>query len=110
LLVREAAAVAPPVAAAPGAQWDGRYRLARDAAPSAGTTLGALADDATRLRGHTTLPAAVLRTLPALRSGATVLAVPHLGYPDLATCARVRVLFAPPRAATGAPFRPPGTQ
>lgn len=110
LLVREAAAMAPPVTARPSAVWDGRYRLARDATPPAGATLGALGQDATRLRGHSPLPAAVLRTLPALRSGTALLAVPHLGFPDAATCARLRVLFAPPRAAAGAPFHPLGTE
>jgi tRNA(Ile)-lysidine synthase len=109
LLVREAAAMAPPVAARPGAVWDGRYRLARDTAPPAGVTLGALGADAARLRDHSPLPAAVLRTLPALRSGAAVLAVPHLRYPDAAVCARMRVLFAPPHPAASAPFHPLGT-
>jgi tRNA(Ile)-lysidine synthase len=110
LLVREAAAIAPPIAARPGAVWDGRYRLARDAAPPAGATLGALGEDAARLRDHSPLPAAVLRTLPALRSGAAVLAVPHLRYPDAPTCARMRVQFAPPHAAAGAPFHPLSTE
>jgi tRNA(Ile)-lysidine synthase len=110
LLVREAAAMAQPIAARPGAVWDGRYRVARDAAPPAGTTLGALGDDAASLRDRTPLPAAVLRTLPALRSGAALLAVPHLRYPDAATCARIRVLFAPPHPAAGAPFHPLGTE
>jgi tRNA(Ile)-lysidine synthase len=106
LLVREAAAMAPPVAARPGAVWDGRYRLARDATLPAGTTLGALGNDAGPLRERSALPAAVLRTLPALRSATALLAVPHLRYPDAAFCARIRVLFAPPRPAAGAPFRP----
>jgi tRNA(Ile)-lysidine synthase len=107
LLVREAAAMAPPVAAHPGAVWDGRYRLARDTSPPAGATLGALGDDAARLRDHSPLPAAVLRTFPTLRSGPNLLAVPHLRYPDAPTCARMRVLFAPPHPAAGAPFHPP---
>ena len=105
LLVREAAAMAPPIHAVRGAVWDGRYRLARGAAPPAGTTLGALGADASLFRRRSKLPAAVLRTLPALRSGATLLAVPHLRYPDADTCARLNVLFAPPRPAAGAPFR-----
>ncbi len=109
LLVREAAAMAPPATARAGAVWDGRYRLAQDAAPPAGATLGALGEDATRLRDHSALPAAVLRTLPALRSGPGFLVVPHLRYPDALTCAHLRVLFAPPRPAAGAPFHPLGT-
>ena len=97
--------MAPPTRAAPGAVWDGRYRLAGGAALPAGSTLGALGSDAGRFRGHSALPAVVLRTLPALRSGATLLAVPHLRFPDAETCARAGVLFAPPRPAAGAPFR-----
>jgi len=109
LLVREAAAMAPPVAARPGAVWDGRYRLARDTSPPAGATLGALGDDAVRLRDHSPLPAAVLRTFPTLRSGPELLAVPHLRYPNAAVCASMRVLFAPPHPAAGAPFHPPAS-
>jgi tRNA(Ile)-lysidine synthase len=105
LLVREAASMAPATQAVPGAVWDGRYRLARNATPPAGTTLGALGADARQFRRRSKLPAAVLRTLPALRSGATLLAVPHLRYPDSETCAHLGVLFAPPRPAAGAPFR-----
>jgi tRNA(Ile)-lysidine synthase len=105
LLVREAAAMAPPTPAVPGAVWDGRYRLARNATPPAGATLGALDADAGLFRSRSKLPAAVLRTLPALRSGATLLAVPHLRYPDPETCSRLSVLFAPPHPAAGAPFR-----
>jgi tRNA(Ile)-lysidine synthase len=108
--VREGVAMAPPIAARPGAVWDGRYRVARDAAPPAGTTLGALGDGAASLRDRSPLPAAVLRTLPALRSGAALLAVPHLRYPDAEICARIRVLFAPPHPAAGAPFHPLGTE
>jgi len=106
LVVREIAAMAPAIPAVPGAMWDGRYRLARDATPPADATLGPLAHDAARFRGSSALPAAVLQTLPALRCGAALLAVPHLRYPDAATCARVRMVFAPPHAAAGAPFLP----
>jgi tRNA(Ile)-lysidine synthase len=106
LVVREAAAMAPPAPAVPGAVWDSRYRLSRDAAPPAGSALGALGLDAGLFRKRSPLPAVVLRTLPALRLGETLLAVPHLQYPDAETCARLRVMFAPPRPAAGAPFRP----
>ena len=105
LVVREPAAMAAPTPAIPGAVWDQRYRLARDVAPPAGSTLGALGPDARLFRERSPLPAVVLRTLPALRVGETLLAVPHLQYPDAGTCARLRVLFAPPRPAAGAPFR-----
>jgi tRNA(Ile)-lysidine synthase len=105
LAVREAAAMAPPVAAYPGAVWDGRFRLGFGADLPAGATVGAVGDDAARLRRMSALPSVVLRTLPAVRRGSTLLAVPHLHYPDPAGCARVPVFFAPPRPASAAPFR-----
>ena len=108
LLVREAAAMAPPVAAQPGATWDGRFRLARHATPLPETTIGALGADAARLRRHSPLPAAVLHALPALRRGNCLVAVPHLLYPDADTCAAVTLTFSPRRPAAGAPFAPPG--
>jgi tRNA(Ile)-lysidine synthase len=106
LLVREAAAMAPPVAARPGTVWDGRFRLHADAAPPADTTIGALGADAAYLRRWSPLPSAVLRTLPALRRGNSLVAVPHLFYPDRATCFAVPVVFSPQRPAAGAPFVP----
>ena len=108
LLVREAAAMAPPVAAQPGATWDGRFRLARHATPLPETTIGALGADAARLRRHSPLPAAVLHAVPALRRGNCLVAVPHLLYPDADTCAAVTLTFSPRRPAAGAPFAPRG--
>jgi tRNA(Ile)-lysidine synthase len=124
LLVREAAAMAPPVPAASGVLWDGRFRLAgvttvtQGGMPGAmsrvmsrtlisamsGATLGALGDDAARFRARDGLPSAVLRTLPALRVDGTLVAVPHLLYPDAAACEPMCVTFAPPRPACGAAF------
>jgi tRNA(Ile)-lysidine synthase len=104
LLVREARAMAPSVAAIPGTRWDGRFRLAASARPPAGARLGALGAAAARFGPHSTLPAAVLVTLPALRSGEEVVAVPHLGYPDAVSCALVPVLFSPNEPVGGAPF------
>ena len=69
LAVREPAAMAPPVPARPGAVWDGRFRLGDAAVVPPGATLGALGADAARLRRFSSLPAAVLRTLPAIRRG-----------------------------------------
>ena len=106
LLVRETAAMAPAIPAMPGAMWDGRYRLARNATPPDGATFGPLGDDATRFRKRSMLPSVVLQTLPALRADGTLLAVPHLRYPDDATCARMRVVFASSRPAAAAPFHP----
>ncbi|MGA3401535.1 MAG: tRNA lysidine(34) synthetase TilS [Acetobacteraceae bacterium] len=106
LLVREAAAMAPVVAARPGAVWDGRFRLAERAMPPEDATIGALGADAARLRRWSRLPSAVLQTLPALRRGNSLVAVPHLLYPDRATCDAVPVVFSPRRPAAGAPFLP----
>ena len=108
LLVREAAAIAPSVVAAPGAAWDGRFRLSASAAPPAGMAIGALGADSARLRRRTPLPAAVLETLPALRRGNCLAAVPHLLYPAADICAAVPFVFSPRRPAAGAPFAPPG--
>lgn len=104
LVVREAAAMAAPVAARANAVWDRRFHLAADAHPPPGATMGALGEDATRLRRRTALPSAVLRTLPALRQGEKLLAVPHLRYPDADACLACPVLFSPPRPVAGAPF------
>lgn len=104
LLVREAAAAGSPIAAVPGALWDGRFRLPLKSSPPAGALLGALGGDASRLRCRSPLPAAVLHGLPAVRCGESLVAVPHLLYPDAEACARVPLIFSPPRAASGAPF------
>ena len=104
LMVREAAAMAPPIAARPGEVWDGRFRLAAAARAPAGAMLGALGGEAARLRGVSDLPAAVLRTLPAIRLGATLLAVPHLLYSDAEACDPVPLVFGPPRPAAAAPY------
>lgn len=104
LAVREAAAMAPPVLARAGAVWDGRFRLGRIARTPPEATVGALGDDASSLRRHSTLPAAILRTLPALRCGSALLAVPHLFYPDRRVCGCYPVLFSPARPAVAAPF------
>ncbi|HVC61091.1 MAG TPA: tRNA lysidine(34) synthetase TilS [Acetobacteraceae bacterium] len=105
LLAREAAALAPPVAARPGAVWDGRFRVQAGATPPDDATIGALGADAARLR-RAPLPAAVLQTLPAVRRGNSLVAVPHLFYPDRAACAAVPLAFSPRRPAAGAPFLP----
>lgn len=105
LLVRESASMQPPVPAADGALWDGRFRLEGD--PPAGATLGALGADAARFRSRSGLPTAVLRTLGSVRSGKMLVAVPHLGYADRSLSARLRLCFLPPRPLAGAPFCPP---
>ncbi len=105
LVARERRAMAPPVPAVPGAEWDGRFRLSRAAMPPAGATIGALgAEAAAVLRRASALPAAVLSTLPAIRLGERVVAVPSIGVPDAATCARMTMLFRPPNPTACAPF------
>jgi tRNA(Ile)-lysidine synthase len=104
LAVREPAAVAPPVPMKSGVVWDGRFRLGEAVHAPPDATLGALGDDAAWLRKVSSLPSCVLRTLPAIRLGKTLLAVPHLHYPDREGCAGYPVLFSPPRPAAAAPF------
>ncbi|RAI55270.1 tRNA lysidine(34) synthetase TilS [Roseicella frigidaeris] len=94
LLARESAAVAPPVAAVPGAGWDGRFRLLAVGRP--GCSLGALGADAAGLRRAAPgLPALVLATLPAIRQHGALVAVPCLSYPDAECCAEFPMLLAP---------------
>lgn len=107
LLAREAAAMTPPVAALPGAVWDGRFRLSLSARVPQGATFGALDADAAHLRRASGLPSAVLRTLPAIRLGPVLLAVPHLLYPDPEACACFPATFSPPRPAAAASFLAP---
>ncbi len=76
LLIREAAAMAPPIPARAGVVWDRRFRLLADLPD---TTFGALGTDAACRRGA--LPAAILATLPALRHDGRVMGVPHLDRP-----------------------------
>ncbi len=95
LLHREAAAVAPPVAAEAGATWDGRFRLGA-AAP--GWRLGAAGEAARALPRPAWLPGAVVPGLPALHRDGVLAAVPALSYPSAQTASRWPIRFAP---ATG---------
>ncbi len=104
LAVREAAAMSCPVAALPGAVWDGRFRLRADASIHVGAVLGALGEDAVCLRRASPLPSAVLKTLPAVRLGTRLLAVPYLNFPDGQACARWPLVFSPARPAAAAWF------
>jgi tRNA(Ile)-lysidine synthase len=104
LVGREAAAQAGAVPAQAGAVWDGRFRLR--AAPPHDAMLGPLGDDAAQLRRWSDLPAALLRTAPAVRCSYGLFAVPSLSYPDRETCRAVPISFCPPRPAAPAPFAP----
>ena len=109
LILREEAAVQARVPALPDMVWDNRFRLIAEAVPAAGATIGALAGDAARFRGVSDLPALVLRTLPALRFGKVLAAVPHLGYVSTEHNLKMTVIFSPPRPASGACFYPTET-
>jgi len=102
LVLREAAAQQGPVPAEPGAVWDRRFRLADAAEPPAGATIRALGADAARMRGRSVLPSAVLQVLPAVRHREALFAVPHIGYPDAATCEALPLVFSPGRPTAGA--------
>lgn len=100
LAVREAAAMAAPVPALPNAIWDGRFRLRADGKAYAGAVVGALGEAASRLRWASPLPFVVLQSLPAVRFGSRILAVPHLNFPDCQARARWPLIFSPIRPAT----------
>ena len=102
LLVREEAAMQAAVPAGVGA-WDGRFRIA-GAPDCPALSVGAVGPAAAGLRGLSSLPAVVLRTLPALRLGATLVAVPHLRHSRDGPYARVSAAFSPPRPAAPAAF------
>jgi tRNA(Ile)-lysidine synthase len=104
LAVREAAAMAAPVPALPNAIWDGRFRLRADAKECAGAHVGALGEYASRLRRASPLPSVVLQTLPAVRLGSRILAVPHLDFPDCHACACWPLIFSPIRPAAPPAF------
>ncbi len=105
LLTREPAAMAPPIPAVAGAVWDARFRLLHHEALPADATLGAVGSDTSLLRHASALPAAVLRTLPAIRHGTKLLAVPHLDYPERKACEGISLIFSPPRPAVAASCR-----
>jgi tRNA(Ile)-lysidine synthase len=92
LLLREEAAMQPPIPAIPGAIWDGRYRLT--GAVAEGATLGAWGAEARAQRPD--LPMAVLRTLPALRENGVVISVGP----------NATIRHAPRHIMTSAPFLP----
>ncbi len=105
LIVREEAAVMPAVAVARDTTWDRRFRVtAPDDKPAA--TVGKLGADAARFRRLSDLPSAVLRTLPAVRVGNSLVAVPHLRYATDGHGTAIRIWFAPARPAAGAAFVP----
>jgi tRNA(Ile)-lysidine synthase len=109
LLARDPGAVAGPVPAARGAVWDGRFRLVGPGRE--GCSIGALGGAAAP-GGVSALPAAVRRSMPAIRdpNGALV-AVPGMDYPSSSACAPFAMAFAPAitghsaREISGRPFK-----
>jgi len=98
LLVREQRAMEPPVPAEVGVTWDRRFRLTGGPLPPH-ATLGAVGPDASWLRDRSPLPAAVLATLPAIRTNGAVTAILHLDP-------TIQVQFNPPTPAACAWFQP----
>jgi tRNA(Ile)-lysidine synthase len=99
IVLREQAAIAQPIPACDGAIWDGRFRLRAACAPPAGATIGALGPDAARFRRASTLSSSILATLPTVRLGERLIAVPHIE-----PVAAFRFLPATANPAARAPF------
>ena len=109
LVTREEDAVMPPVAMLPDMTWDNRFRLITRQTVPGGARVGKLGAGAAGLRGWSDLPSSVLRTLPAIRIGDVVTAVPHLGYASHGTDTMVTmVLFSPCKPLGGPGFFPAG--
>jgi tRNA(Ile)-lysidine synthase len=106
LIAREEAAVMPPVEASSDITWDQRFRLLTRGLLPNGATIGKLGPDAARFRGDSDLPSAVMRTLPVLRVGKVLAAVPHLGYVSDEHDERITVLFSPRQSIAGPCFVP----
>ncbi|MEI7712913.1 MAG: tRNA lysidine(34) synthetase TilS, partial [Rhodospirillales bacterium] len=107
LLVREDAALAPPVPAIDGAVWDRRFRLVYPKGRQDGLFFGAVGNAASGLRAYTDLPAVVLRAMPALWCRNILVAVPQLHYRPAKACeCGVQAVFEPPVSLTNAPFLP----
>lgn len=108
LVCRELSAVAPPIAATPGAMtaWDRRFQLNLPATAPPGLTLGALGG--APVEAQAPLPAAARGSLPALHDRRSVVAVPALGYvrtpSDDRWIAATRLIFRPTRPLSGAGF------
>lgn len=109
LIVREEAAVMQPVPVSPETSWDNRFRVTVFHRFPAAATVAKLGADAARFRGSSDLPSVILRTLPAIRIGNSLAAVPHLRYATNRDGAGMTVLFAPPGPVAGACFVPHGS-
>ena len=106
LIVREEAAIGPPIEARTGALWDNRFRIVNCRNVPKGALIGPLGADAARFRTGSNLPSVVLRTLPAIRVNGTLVAAPQLGYANCENALRINLLFQSPVPAAGACFVP----
>jgi tRNA(Ile)-lysidine synthase len=102
LVGREEAAIMQSIELTPGTIWDNRFHvIGYTGAPA---TIGKLGVDAAHFRRCSDLPSSVLRTIPAIRCGELLLAVPHIGYTTEGAGIRVKVRFSPPEPAAGQCF------
>jgi tRNA(Ile)-lysidine synthase len=106
LVVREEAAIGDAIPASPGAIWDGRFRLIAPRDIPAGVMISKIGSDAARFRGRAALPFTVMQTLPAVRIGKVLAAVPNLGYINSENDVRVTMLFSPRQPLAGSEFVP----
>lgn len=106
LMVREESAIMKPIEVSSDTIWDGRFRLISNGSFPEGASIGKLGDEASGFRLSSDLPSAILRTLPALRFGKVLAAVPHLGHHGAGDDVQVTVLFSPPSPVSGACFLP----
>jgi tRNA(Ile)-lysidine synthase len=111
LVLREEAAMQPPVPARPGCVWDGRFVLsAPPGTDLAGVTVGAAGPSGgwapagwRMLAGaRAPWPARALRTLPALHRGGRVVAVPVAEICHAPDLTGVELMLAPGATATDA--------
>lgn len=104
LLIREVAAMQPPVPAGKDQCWDRRFVLRHSGENmSAGLMMGAAGAGLSR-KDRAGLPAALTATLPALWKEGQRLCVPHLGIGDQKLLADMVFDFSPPSPVT-ATFR-----
>ncbi len=111
LVCREPAAVAAAATVPSDGRlcWDGRWQVEAPAGLTVGPVGAAAAALARADRQARGLPRVVLATLPALRDGATLVAVPAIGYHSARTGGAMRAAFRPPQpVSASAMLRVPG--
>jgi tRNA(Ile)-lysidine synthase len=108
LIIREEAAIMAPRAALADIIWDHRFKLPATVNFPAGAMVGKLGSDAAAFKKQSDLPSRVLRTLPAVRFGKDLAAVPFLHYAADNKFRSLVMLFAPRVPAAGLAFQPAG--